>query len=315
MRQRSKARDTVQGPSVFGEDYPAARLEATACNIRRLSLQMIFRAGSGNPGGALSAAEVLAYLYFQELKLDVRRPGWPGRDRFILSKGHAFPSVYAALGLRGCFGPDPGKAWATFGNIDGMFQGHPHVVNFPWVETSTGSLGQGFSVAIGAVLELRARKLANRIYVMLGGGELQDGEVWEGAMCAGRQGLGNLCAIVDYNMTQSEDYNERILSVEPLREKWEAFRWKVIEIDGHRFDEIHRALAVARASRGPVVILSHTVRGKGVPFMEGLPCWNGSMKLRAEELSEALEALGTPAPEISMALAGTGFTYEILDEC
>ena len=264
-------------------------LKVRACRIRELLLRMIYEAGSGHPGGSLSAVDVLTYLFFQELALDPNQPDWDGRDRFILSKGHAAPALYAVGVERGWLAQDE---ILGFRKIDRILQGHPHVRSVPWVETSTGSLGQGFSVAIGMALGLRYRQLPNRVYVMLGDGELQEGEVWEGAMSAAHHRLDNVCAILDYNKMQSDDRNETIMNLEPLRQKWEAFNWAVIEADGHDFASLEQSFLRARTIEDkPTLIIAHTIKGKGVSYMEGIPTWHGSVKLREEELQHAIEEL------------------------
>ena len=274
-------------------------LQSVAQAIRRLSLQMIYHAASGHPGGALSAADLLSYLYFKELRIDPTDPAWPERDRFIMSKGHSCPALYAALGLRGCFGPDPVTAWRTFRKINGVLQGHPHVLDTPWAETSTGSLGQGFSVAVGLALGLRHLQHPARVYVMLGDGEQQEGEVWEAMMCAAHYRLNNLCAVIDYNKMQSDALNEEIMSIHSLRDRWQAFHWQVVEIDGHNFSEMEAAFAVARATRRePTCIIGHTIKGKGVSFMEGSPAWHGSVKLREDEWLQALRDLRATEEEM-----------------
>ncbi|MFQ5640127.1 MAG: transketolase [bacterium] len=274
-----------------------------ANRIRRLALQMIYTAGSGHPGGSLSAADILAYLYFRELHMNSASPDWPGRDRFVLSKGHACPALYAAAAEFDLIAP---QQLRDFRKIGGRLQGHPHVLESPWAETSTGSLGQGFSAAIGIALGLRYQRNPARVYVMLGDGELQEGEVWEGAMCAGHYELDNLCSIIDYNKMQSDDRNENIMGLEPLRAKWEAFNWHVIEIDGHDFEEIGAAFMEARQTKSkPVVMIAHTIKGKGVSFMEGSPLWHGSVKLQEEQLAQALRDLNTPEDEITRTLNGT----------
>jgi transketolase len=275
---------------------------ALARTIRRLAIASLYHAGSGHPGGALSASDLLAYLYAVELNLSPGKSDDPERDRFILSKGHACAALYAT--------------WAALGFIDqdllfrlrklgSPLQGHPHVGAMPLAETSTGSLGQGFSVAIGMALGLRHKISAARVYVMLGDGELQEGEVWEGAMCAGHYGLSNLCAIVDYNKLQSDDFNEEILGLEPLADKWRAFRWRVVEIDGHDTDEISQAFSEARREiLRPTVIIAHTVKGKGVGFMENVPAWHGSVKLSESDCVRALQALGTGETELRALVDG-----------
>ena len=296
-----------------------ASLDRSARLLRRYALWMIYIAGSGHPGGSLSAADLLVYLYMRELRFVQKQPNWPDRDRFVLSKGHACPALYAAAALVGIIEP---TELSGFRRLGSPLQGHSHVLDTPWVETSTGSLGQGFSAAIGMALGLRYKgnpafgerfgraqpclSRTARVYVMLGDGELQEGEVWEGAMCAGHYKLDNLCGIVDYNKMQSDDLNENIMGLEPLRAKWEAFRWHVIEIDGHDFEQMDAAFAEAKQTKGkPTMIIAHTIKGKGVSFMEGSPLWHGSVKLRDEEFVQALRDLGAPESEIARYLDGT----------
>jgi transketolase len=205
-------------------------LAARAAEIRRIAVSLIYGAGSGHPGSCLSAADLIAALYFQEMRV--------GTDRFVLSKGHGCPALYAALHLRGFFDR---AALGSFRRLGGMLQGSPST-NIPGVDATCGSLGQGFSIALGIALGFRQRHMDGRVFVMLGDGELQEGEVWEAAMCAGHYGLGHLCAIVDYNKMQSDDLNDRIMKLEPLAAKWRAFGWNVREIDGHNFDEIDQSL-------------------------------------------------------------------------
>jgi transketolase len=265
-----------------------SQLEDLAKRLRIGSLVAIYHAGSGHPGGALSAADLISYICSQLL-------AWPpsngnGRDRFVLSKGHACPVLYAAAAECGLI---PHRMLLTFRKLGSQLQGHPHVLNAPWVETSTGSLGQGFSAAIGMAMGLRYQGSHARVYAMLGDGEMQEGEVWEGAMCAGHYKLDNLCAIVDYNKLQSDDSNENIMGVAPLRAKWEAFRWHVIEIDGHDFNQIDAAFNEAKQNRvKPTMIIANTLKGRGVSFMEASPLWHGSVKLRDEELVTALGEFG-----------------------
>lgn len=267
-----------------------------ARRIRQLSLEMIHRAGSGHPGGSLSAADLLSYLFTRELHLNLDNPSSHVRDRFILSKGHACPALYAVAAEVGLTSH---AELAGFRKLNGKLQGHPHSAATPWVETSTGSLGQGFSVAIGEAIGLRYLEQGARVYAMLGDGELQEGEVWEGAMCAAHYGLGNLCAIVDYNKMQSDDYNANIMGLEPLGAKWEAFNWNVVEIDGHDFGQMADAFAGARQVKDrPTIIIAHTVKGKGVSYMEGSPLWHGSVKLRDEELEQGLKELAMPTGDL-----------------
>lgn len=279
--------------------------ELWAYEIRRLALSMIFHAGSGHPGGCLSCADIMAYLWSVELQLKcggVREPNLNEDHRFVLSKGHSCPSLYAAGALGGRI---PFSQLAGFRKLGSPLQGHPDVRSLPWTQTSTGSLGQGFSAAIGMALGFRHQGQPTRVYVMVGDGELQEGMVWEGAMCAGHYQLGNICAIVDYNKMQSDDLNSCTMGLEPLRAKWEAFNWHVIEINGHDCDEIEMACVEARTVKEkPTVIVAHTIKGKGVSYMEGDPLWHGSVKLRQEELVEALQDLHTPEETFSWYLDG-----------
>lgn len=271
-------------------------LEQQAKQMRRYILEMIYHAGSGHPGGALSAVEVLAYLYQKELRLQPGNPDWPERDRFILSKGHACPALYAAAVTCGIIDAED---LSGFRKIGAALQGHPDVSKTPWVETSTGSLGQGFSVAIGMAIGLRHINSEARVYVMLGDGELQEGEVWEAAMSAAHYKLSNLCVIIDYNKMQSDDLNENIMQFEPLKQKWDAFNWHTIEIDGHDFTQIEAAFTSARNDTdGPTIIISHTIKGKGVSYMEGSPAWHGSVKLRKNETLTALKELDASSYEL-----------------
>jgi transketolase len=278
-------------------------LRDLATTIRRLTIVALYHAGSGHPGGALSATDLLAQLYGVELNLWPEHTQDPDRDRFVLSKGHACPALYAAWVALG-YAEKP--LILSLRKLGGPFQGHPHVLDTPLAETSTGSLGQGFSAAIGMAIGLR-RKISNaRVYAMLGDGELQEGEVWEGAMCAGHYGLGNLCAVIDYNKLQSDDRNECIMSLEPLADKWRAFRWRVIEIDGHDMEEMSQAFSEARRERfKPTVVIAHTIKGRGVPFMENLPAWHGSVKLSREDCERALRSLGVSPSEIDGWIDGT----------
>ena len=263
-------------------------LQARAIEIRRIAVSLIHGAGSGHPGSCLSAADVLAALYFEELR--------PGIDKFVLSKGHACPALYAALHLRGFFDR---AALGSFRRLGGLLQGSP-TTTIPGIDATCGSLGQGFSIALGMALALRQASdtaaAQPRVFVMLGDGELQEGEVWEAAMAAGHYQLGNLCVIVDYNKMQSDDLNARIMGLEPLDAKWRAFNWNVQAIDGHNFAEIAAAFSNARATASkPTVIIANTIKGKGVSYMEGVPSWHGSVKLKPEEIRQALADLGVPA--------------------
>lgn len=282
-------------------DTLAAQVRAAATFTRKHAIAAIYHAGSGHPGGALSCADILAALFGAELNLWPDEPNEPDRDRFVLSKGHAAPALYAVASHFGFCSP---RAALSLRKLGSPFQGHPHVIDLPWVETSTGSLGQGISVAVGMAMGLRLKKSAARVYALLGDGELQEGEVWEAAMCAAHYGLDNLCAIIDYNKLQSDARNDAIMRLEPLAAKWRAFDWAVAEIDGHDVDALLRTLRRAGSSQErPSLIIAHTTKGKGVPYMENIPTWHGSVKLTRAQAVEALTALGSAEAEIEEFLA------------
>jgi transketolase len=291
-------------PSDTHADDPAllARVAEAARAIRKISIAAIYHAGSGHPGGALSCADILACLYGAELNVWPKTMTDENRDRFVLSKGHAAPALYAAGAHHGfCSIEDA----LTLRKLGSLFQGHPHVADLPWVETSTGSLGQGFSVALGMAMGLKLRKKKARVYALLGDGELQEGEVWEAAMCAAHHRLDNLLAIIDYNKLQSDDCNANIMGLEPLAAKWRAFGWHVHELSGHDVPALLYALrAAGQVSGKPAVIIAHTVKGQGVPFMEGQPQWHGSVKLSRAQAEESLSSLGADKTEIERLLHG-----------
>jgi len=271
-------------------------MKAKADQIRQKALISIYHAESGHPGGILSSIDILTYLFMKELQYVPDQFGQLERDRFILSKGHCAPALYAVAAEVGII---DASRLNGLRKLDHELQGHTHRGSTPWVEASTGSLGQGFSFAIGEALGLRMQNIDNRVYVMLGDGELQEGEAWEGIMFAGHHQLANLCAIVDYNKMQSDDYNENIMGLEPLIDKWQAFRWNVIEINGHDFNEIADAFDRARlVGDKPTVVIAHTLKGKGVSYMEGSPAWHGSLKLSREDLEQALRELGVEESEM-----------------
>ena len=270
-------------------------LEKLANNIRINSLLSIYFAKSGHPGGSLSCVDILTFLFFKEMRIEIADEKML-RDRFILSKGHAVPAFYSVALELGLITFDELKG---FRKVDNKLQGHPDRKSTPWVEASTGSLGQGFSFAIGEALGFRHQKIDNRVYVLTGDGELQEGEIWEGAMYAGHNKLNNLCAIIDYNKLQSDDFNSNIVSLEPLADKWKAFNWNVIEIDGHNFLELEQAFEKAkRELNKPTVIIANTIKGKGVSFMEGSPLWHGSVALSDEDLVTSLNELALSTEQI-----------------
>lgn len=260
-------------------------LEGIARRVRRHIVRMIAGAGSGHPGGSLSCADILVALYFRVLNVDPARPQWPERDRFVLSKGHACPALYAVLAERGFFPVD--DLW-TLRRLGSHLQGHPDMRKTPGVEASTGSLGQGLSIGLGMALAARLDGAPWRVYVLLGDGEIQEGQVWEAAMAAAHYRVDNLTAILDWNGLQIDGPNDEVMSVRPLAEKWRGFGWEVTEIDGHSFSDILAALAWARTVRGrPAIILARTVKGRGVSFMEGQVDWHG----KAPSPSQAEQAL------------------------
>lgn len=274
----------------------SVQIAEAAAFTRRHAVAAIYHAASGHPGGALSCADILAALFGAELNVWPSAPDDPDRDRFVLSKGHAAPALYAVAAHYGFCEP---KAALRLRKLGSPFQGHPHVEDLPWVETSTGSLGQGFSVSLGMAMGLKMQKRSARVYALLGDGELQEGEVWEAAMCAAHHKLDNLCAIIDYNKLQSDARNDSIMRLEPLAAKWRAFDWAVAEIDGHDIDQILSAFRRAAATPNrPSVLIAHTIKGKGVPYMENIPHWHGSVKLTRSQTEEALAALGAAHHEI-----------------
>jgi transketolase len=277
--------------------FDAARVEQAAALMRRDIVEMIAEAGSGHPGGSLSAADIVATLYFGGvLRHDPADPNWPGRDRFILSKGHAAPVLYAALAEAGYFGRDH---LATLRKLGSILQGHPDSKKTPGVEVSTGSLGQGLSVASGLAAGLRGGAvdepaLGDRtVFCLLGDGELQEGQVWEAAMFAAHQGLDNLVAIVDDNGLQIDGACNEVMCLGGIAAKFVAFGWHAIEVDGHDVTALEQALQTARAYReGPCVVVAHTVKGKGVSFMEDQAGWHGKAP-SADERAQALAELAT----------------------
>jgi transketolase len=288
--------------SLAADHDEVARLAAHASEIRRLAIAAIYHATSGHPGGSLSCADILSVLYGSELVLDVTNMASPDRNRFVMSKGHAAPALYAAWAA---FGLLDAKTALSLRKLGSVAQGHPHVLDLPLAETSTGSLGQGFSAAIGMALGLRHQKKRARVYALLGDGELQEGEVWEGAMCAAHHRLSNLCAIIDYNKLQSDDRNEAIMGLEPLAQKWRAFGWHTLEISGHDIAAIRASLGEARAiTWRPTAIIAHTIKGNGVPYMEDQPLWHGSVKLTREQAETALLSLGCSAAETKELIDG-----------
>ena len=255
-------------------------LEKTAAEVRVGVVKAIHNAGSGHPGGSLSAADIVTALYFSEMNVDPKNPKMEGRDKFILSKGHAGPVQYSALALKGYF---PVEDFMTLRKLGSKFQGHPDMNKVPGIEMSTGSLGQGFAAAGGMAIANKLNNDPGRIYVLLGDGEIQEGIVWEAAMSAAHYKLDNMVGILDYNGLQIDGRNEDVMTVAPVADKFRAFGWNVLEINGHDFEEILDAFAKARECKGkPTMIVAKTVKGKGVSFMEDNAGWHGKAPNDAE---------------------------------
>ena len=264
-------------------------LEKTACKIRLGIIHGVHAAKSGHPGGSLSAADILTYLYFKEMNIDPGNPKDPLRDRFVLSKGHAAPALYATLAERGYF--DKNELF-NLRHIGSFLQGHPDMKHIPGVDMSTGSLGQGISAAVGMALSAKHFGDSYRVYTMLGDGEIEEGQVWEAAMFAANKGLSNLTAFVDLNGMQIDGTIEEVNSARPVDKKCEAFGWDTVVIDGHDFDEIENALKEAKKSDKPVAIIANTTKGKGVSYMENQVGWHGKAP-NDEQYETAVKELET----------------------
>ena len=260
-----------------------------ARNIRKNIVKMVTEAASGHPGGSLSAADILTVLYFNEMDITKENAGSKDRDRFVLSKGHASPLLYGTLAEKGIL--DEAQL-CTFRKINSKLQGHPNMNYVTGVDMSTGSLGQGISCAVGMALANKIQKNDHRIYTLLGDGECEEGQVWEAAMAAAHYQLDNLCAVVDFNGLQIDGDITKVMNPTPIDKKFEAFGWHVININGHDYEEIEKAFKEARETKGqPTMILAHTVKGKGVSFMENNAAWHGSAP-SAEQCAQALAELG-----------------------
>lgn len=277
-----------------------AELALKARAVRRHILRMTAAAGSGHPGGSLSAADILTALYFRVLRLDATRPDWTERDRFVLSKGHGAPALYAVLAERGFF---PVTELESLRRLGSRLQGHPDMKSTPGVEASTGSLGQGLSFAVGLALAGKLDRASWRVYALLGDGETQEGQIWEAAMAASHYRLDNLTAFLDYNGLQIDGPVDKVMSISPVEEKWRAFGWRVLSIDGHDLGAILRATSAAGKSSvdvaeksedggRPTMIIAKTVKGRGVSFMENRAEWHGKAP-NAEQLEAALKELGS----------------------
>lgn len=263
-------------------------LRQTAVKIRSGIIEGVFNAKSGHPGGSLSATDIFTYLYFSEMNIDPNNPKNPDRDRFVLSKGHCAPGLYAALAQRGFFSPDELK---SLRHIGAMLQGHPDMKGTPGVDMSTGSLGQGISAAAGMALAAKMDGKNYRVYCLLGDGEIQEGQVWEAIMFAAHHGLDNLCLILDYNGLQIDGDVAKVAGIEPIDDKLRAFGCEVTVADGHDFDSLENAFNAARKCQGkPFAIIAKTVKGKGVSYMENQAGWHGKAP-NAEEYKKAMDEL------------------------
>ena len=279
-------------PSFFMErnrDIDEATLSVIAREVRKDILKMTSAVNSGHPGGAMSATDIIVTLYYYKMRHNPEDPKWEKRDRFVLSKGHVCPALYSVLARTGYF---PFEKLNEFRRIDGDLQGHPDMRKTPGIEISTGSLGHGIGAAVGIALALKLDKSDSRVYCMIGDGEAQEGSVWEATMAASHYNLDNLCVILDNNNLQIDGPVDEIMSIYPMMEKWRAFGWHVIEINGHDFGEIKAALDEADTVKyKPTMIVAKTVKGKGVSFMENRAEWHGKA-LPPDLLREALKELG-----------------------
>ncbi|MBF8299343.1 MAG: 1 protein, partial [Dehalococcoidia bacterium] len=286
------------------------QLRRTARMLRRDILLAITEAGSGHPGGSLSETDILVALYYRVLRHNPQAPSWPDRDRFILSKGHACPGLYAVLAHRGYF---PLKDLSTFRKFGSHLQGHARI-GTPGVEMSSGSLGMGLSFAIGVALGGRVDGRSYRTYALLGDGECDEGQVWEAAMAAAHYKVDTLTAIVDRNGIQNDRFTHEVMELEPLADKWRAFGWHVLQPNGHSFPALLRAFHLAQETKGkPTVIIARTVKGKGVSFMENNPAFHGKAPSK-DQLAQALQELGCPTTEVAKAMQDMGFPPEKIAE-
>lgn len=271
------------------------QLQIKACTVRMGVVEGVFNAKSGHPGGSLSVADILTYLYFDHMNVDPKNPKDENRDRFVLSKGHTAPALYAVLANKGFF---PVSEIKNLRKPGAMLQGHPSMNRTPGVDMSTGSLGQGISTAVGMALAGKIDKKDYRVYTVLGDGEIEEGQVWEAAMFAAAKGLDNLCAVVDNNNLQIDGSIAEVNSPYPIPEKFRAFGWNVIEIYGHSFDEIDAAFKAAAEFKGkPTAIIAKTVKGKGVSFMEDQCSWHGTAP-NAEQYEQAMNELKAQLAEL-----------------
>ena len=271
------------------------QLQIKACKVRMGIVEGVFNAKSGHPGGSLSVADILTYLYFEHMNIDPKNPKWEDRDRFVLSKGHTAPALYAVLAHRGFF---PVEELKTLRKPGSMLQGHPSMKLTPGGDMSTGSLGQGISTAVGMALGAKLSEKAFRVFTVLGDGEIQEGQVWEAAMFASAKGLDNLVAVVDNNNLQIDGSVSEVNSPYPIPEKFRAFGWNVIEVFAHSFDEIDAAFKAAAEFKGkPTVIVAKSIKGKGVSFMEDQCSWHGAAP-NEEQYNQAMTELQAALAEL-----------------
>ncbi|MBQ8861004.1 MAG: transketolase [Ruminococcus sp.] len=271
------------------------QMRLLAAKARKGAIIGTFNAKSGHPGGSLSAADIFTYLYFKEMNVDPKNPQWADRDRFVLSKGHCCPSLYAVLALKGFF---PMEELEKLRHVGAMLQGHPDMKGTPGIDMSTGSLGQGISAACGMALCAKIDNKDYRVYTVLGDGECEEGQVWEAAMFAAHKGLDNLVVFVDWNGLQIDGTTAQVGGVEPIDKKFESFGFNVLTIDGHNFDEIEAALNNARQTKGmPTAIIAKTIKGKGVSFMENEVGWHGKAT-NADEFEIAIKELDAQIKEL-----------------
>lgn len=277
---------TIGLTNFYFTEKDVERLEEQAVQLRRDIVEMIHAAKAGHPGGSLSAVDMITALYFHVMRIDPQNPRWEDRDRFVLSKGHACPALYAALARRGFFDP---KHLTTLRQYHSILQGHPDMNKTPGIDISSGSLGNGLAIGVGMAMSGRLHHQDYMTYVMLGDGEVQEGMVWEAAMAAHHHDLGNLVAIVDCNGVQINGWVNEIMTVEPLADKWRAFGWNVVEVNGHNMKDLLTVLHTAKTMRHPTVILMRTVKGRGVSFMEDDCKWHGNSPSDKELVQAILE--------------------------
>lgn len=277
------------------------QLAIMATKVRKNAVEAVFGAQSGHPGGSLSSADIMTVLYFDTMKIDPSNPKWEDRDRFVLSKGHCTPALYSVLAERGYF---PIEELKKFRQVDSILQGHPDMKGVPGVDMSTGSLGQGISAACGIAIAGKLDKKDYRVYTVLGDGEIEEGQVWEASMAAVHYKLDNLTAFLDHNHLQIDGEIEKVMSPEPVDEKFKAFGWNVILIDGHDYEQILNAIEEAKNTKGkPTMIIANTVKGKGVSFMENNASWHGSAP-NQEQRDKAIEELDKTLAELGGKLNG-----------